>query len=124
VVTSSAQFPCGWLEWNDRFRDTMRGFWLPQGRHTRSRGEFALRLCGSADLFQQRHRMPAESVNYVISHDGFTLQDLVSYNHRHNQANGENNHDGTGNNMSNNCGAEGPTHDVAIATLRANCNGP
>lgn len=113
------QFPSGWLEWNDRFRDTMRGFWLPQGRHTHSRGEFALRLCGSADLFQQRHRMPVETVNYVISHDGFTLHDLVSYNHRHNHANGENNHDGTSNNMSNNCGAEGPTHDVAIATLRA-----
>lgn len=113
------QFPSGWLEWNDRFRDTMRGFWLPQGRHTHSRGEFALRLCGSADFFQQRHRMPVESVNYVISHDGFTLRDLVSYNHRHNHANGENNHDGTANNMSNNCGAEGPTHDVAIAALRA-----
>ena len=85
------QFPTGWLEWNDRFRDTMRAFWLG-GDCTR--GEFARRLCASADLFQQRQRAPASSVNYIVSHDGFTLRDLVSYELRHNQANGEDNRDG------------------------------
>ncbi len=110
------QFPRGWLEWNDRFRDTARAFWLG-GDCTR--GEFALRLAGSSDLFQARRRSPLESVNYVISHDGFTLHDLVSYDLRHNEANGENNRDGHGHNLSWNCGWEGPTTDPEVLKLRA-----
>jgi len=112
-------FPRGWLEWNDHFRDVMRGFWL-QGTHAaRSRGDFALRLCASSDLYQVRRRAPAVSVNYVVSHDGFTLRDLVSYNERHNLANGEHNRDGHGHNLSNNCGVEGATDDPQVNALRA-----
>jgi glycogen operon protein len=110
------QFPTGWLEWNDRFRDTMRAFWLG-GECTR--GEFARRLCASADLFQQRQRAPAASVNYIVSHDGFTLRDLVSYELRHNQANGEDNRDGQARNLSWNCGWEGETGDPDVLALRA-----
>lgn len=110
------QFPRGWLEWNDRFRDTARAFWLG-GDCTR--GEFALRLAGSSDLFQARRRSPLDSVNYIVSHDGFTLADLVSYDLRHNQANGENNRDGHGHNLSWNCGWEGPTQDPAVLARRA-----
>ncbi len=109
------QFPRGWLEWNDRFRDTARAFWLG-GDCTR--GEMALRLAGSSDLFQARRRSPLESVNYIVSHDGFTLRDLVSYDLRHNQANGENNRDGHGNNLSWNCGWEGPTTDPDVLARR------
>jgi glycogen debranching enzyme len=109
-------FPRGWLEWNDRFRDTARAFWLG-GECTR--GEFALRLAGSADLYQRRRRAPLESVNYVVSHDGFTLRDLVSYDLRHNEANLEGNRDGHGHNLSWNCGWEGPTTDPAVLALRA-----
>jgi glycogen debranching enzyme GlgX len=115
------QFPRGWLEWNDRFRDVMRSFWIHTGKFDSPRGNFALRLCGSSDLYQhpqQRQRTPAESVNYIVSHDGFTLRDLVSYNERHNQANGEDNRDGHGNNLSHNLGVEGPTHDASINMLR------
>jgi len=108
-------FPNGWLEWNDRFRDTMRAFWVQQ-RGTR--GDFALRLCASSDLFQPRGRSPVESVNYVVSHDGFCLRDLVSYGHKHNDANGEQNRDGHDHNHSSNCGVEGPTDDAAINALR------
>ncbi len=108
-------FDRGWLEWNDKFRDAMRGFWLTGGG---TRGDFAQRLCGSSDVYQPRHRSPCESVNYVVSHDGFTLRDLVSYNDRHNEANGEQNRDGHGNNLSFNCGVEGPTDDPAINALR------
>ncbi len=114
-------FPRGWMEWNDRFRDVMRGFWLHTSQPPRNRGDFALRLCGSSDLYQhhqRRQRPPAESVNYVVSHDGFTLLDMVSYNERHNLANGENNADGHGNNMSNNCGVEGPTTEPSVNALR------
>ena len=107
-------FPNGWLEWNDKFRDTLRAFWLGSA----TRGEFAQRLCGSSDLFQARQRAPAESVNYVVSHDGFTLRDLVSYNERHNLANGEDNRDGHQHNLSNNCGEEGPSSDPAVLQLR------
>ena len=110
------QFPRGWLEWNDRFRDTARAFWLG-GDCTR--GEMALRLAGSSDLFQARRRSPLESVNYIVSHDGFTLSDLVSYNMRHNQANGENNRDGHGHNLSWNCGWEGPTSDPEVNARRS-----
>jgi glycogen operon protein len=109
-------FPRGWLEWNDRFRDTARAFWLG-GDCTR--GEFALRLAGSSDLFQGRARSPLESVNYVVSHDGFTLHDLVSYDMRHNEANGEGNRDGHDRNLSWNCGWEGPTSDPEVLRLRA-----
>ncbi len=110
------QFPRGWLEWNDRFRDTTRAFWLG-GDCTR--GELALRLAGSSDLFQAHRRSPLESVNYVVSHDGFTLADLVSYDMRHNEANGENNRDGHGHNLSWNCGWEGPTDDPDVRVRRA-----
>jgi len=104
-------FPRGWLEWNDRFRDTARAFWLG-GDCTR--GELALRLAGSSDLFQAHRRSPLESVNYIVSHDGFTLHDLVSYDMRHNLANGESNRDGHGHNLSWNCGWEGPTTDPEV----------
>jgi glycogen operon protein len=110
------QFPANWVEWNDRFRDTMRAFWL--GGHC-SRGEFARRLCASADLFQQRGRAPSASLNYVVAHDGFTLHDLVSYNQRHNLANGEDNRDGHSHNLSWNCGVEGPSDDPAVQALRS-----
>jgi glycogen operon protein len=99
----------------------MRGFWLHTAHPPRTRGDFAMRLCGSSDLYQHRQRRqrpPAESVNYVVSHDGFTLLDLISYNARHNQANGENNADGHGDNLSHNCGAEGPTSDPDVNALR------
>ena len=115
-------FPRGWMEWNDRFRDVMRGFWLHTSDAPQTRGDFALRLCGSSDLYQHRQRRqrpPAESVNYVVSHDGFTLRDMVSYNARHNLANGEANADGHGNNLSNNCGVEGPTDAPPVNALRA-----
>ena len=121
------KFPRGWLEWNDHFRDTMRSFWIhgditkhhhhAHNKHN-TRGNFALRLCGSSDLYQPRNRAPAESVNYVVSHDGFTLRDLLSYNQRHNLANGENNRDGHGHNLSFNCGVEGVTKDAKVNALR------
>jgi glycogen operon protein len=110
------QFPAGWVEWNDRYRDTMRAFWLGADC---TRGEFARRLCASSDLFQQRGRAPSASLNYVVSHDGFTLRDLVSYNDRHNQANGEDGRDGHAHNLSWNCGVEGPSDDPAVQALRA-----
>ncbi|MBK1684621.1 glycogen debranching protein GlgX [Rhodoferax fermentans] len=118
------QFPRGWLEWNDHFRDGMRRFWVQSVASPHAAGsggtlgEFAMRLCGSSDLYQARRREPAESVNYVISHDGFTLLDLLSYNHRHNLANGENNRDGQGNNLNFNCGEEGPSNDAQVQQLR------
>jgi len=108
-------FPRGWLEWNDSFRDTVRAFWL--GGAT-TRGQFAQALAGSSQRFQAQRREPTESVNYVISHDGFTLRDLVSYDFRHNEANGEHNRDGHGHNLSWNCGAEGPTSDPEVMALR------
>ena len=108
-------FPNGWAEWNDKFRDDVRAFWL---RHGCTRGAFAQRLCGSSDVFQPRSRAPAESVNYVVSHDGFTLRDLVSYQSKRNDANGEGNRDGTSNNLSFNCGTEGPSGDAAVNALR------
>jgi glycogen operon protein len=118
-------FPRGWLEWNDRFRDTMRSFWLGAAdgsgwpRHRAApRGDFAQRLCGSSDLYQPRGRTPGESVNYVVSHDGFTLADLVTYEERRNLANGEGNRDGHGHNLGWNCGREGPTDDPAVRALR------
>jgi glycogen debranching enzyme len=112
----AGQFPAGWLEWNDGFRDAMRAFWL--GGPT-TRGQFARCMAGSADRFQAKRREPVESVNYVVSHDGFTLRDLVSYDHRHNEANGEHNRDGHGHNLSWNCGAEGHTGDPVVLRRRA-----
>jgi len=115
-------FPRGWYEWNDKFRDGMRRFWLQGAANTNdaaSRGEFAMRLCASSDVYQRRKRPPAKSINYVVSHDGFTLRDLVSYQHKHNEANGEANQDGHSHNYSFNCGVEGPSSDAAIQTLRA-----
>jgi glycogen debranching enzyme GlgX len=108
-------FPRGWLEWNDRFRDGMRGYWLG---HT-PRGEFAQRLAGSSDIFHTRHRLPVESVNFITAHDGFTLRDLVSHDHKHNEANGEGNRDGHAHNHSWNAGVEGDTDDPAVLALRA-----
>ncbi len=118
------QFPRGWLEWNDHFRDSLRRFWVQSVASPLAvgsggtLGEFAMRLCGSSDLYQARRREPAESVNYIISHDGFTLLDLLSYNHRHNLTNGESNRDGQGNNLNFNCGFEGPSGDVKVNQLR------
>ncbi|MGE0384496.1 MAG: glycogen debranching protein GlgX [Gammaproteobacteria bacterium] len=109
-------FPVGWAEWNDRYRDTIRAYWKGDGGLI---GEFARRLTGSSDLYEHSGRRPYASINYVTAHDGFTLQDLVSYNDKHNQANGEDNRDGTDNNNAWNCGAEGPTDSVAINALRA-----
>jgi isoamylase len=108
------EFPPGWAEWNDKFRDTVRDFW----RGESSVGEFVKRLSASADLFDRQGRKPWSSVNFVTVHDGFTLNDLVSYNEKHNEANGENNQDGTSSNHSWNCGAEGPTDDPGINRLR------
>jgi glycogen operon protein len=110
------RFPSGWLEWNDRFRDGMRSFWLGGASN---RGEFAQRLCGSSDLFHARGRAPAESVNLVTAHDGFTLRDLLTWEGRRNQANGENNRDGHAANHGWNCGAEGPSADARVTALRA-----
>ena len=118
------QFPRGWMEWNDHFRDSLRRFWVQSVASPLAvgsggtLGEFAMRLCGSSDLYQARRREPAESINYIISHDGFTLLDLLSYNHRHNLANGENNRDGQGNNLNFNCGFEGPSGDAKVNQLR------
>lgn len=108
-------FPRGWYEWNDRFRDTVRGFWMTGAA---ARGDLAMRLCGSSDIFQSGGRLPFASINYLGSHDGFTLRDLVSYNQRHNEANGEYNRDGHNHNLSWNCGVEGPSDDAAINALR------
>jgi isoamylase len=108
-------FPPGWAEWNDRYRDTVRSFW--KGDEGKA-AEMASRLAASGDLFNKRGRKPWASVNFVSIHDGFTLNDLVSYSDRHNEANGENNQDGISNNLSWNCGAEGPTEDHEINKLR------
>jgi isoamylase len=108
-------FPPGWSEWNDRYRDTMRAFWRGDGGKL---GEFAERFAGSSDVFRHDGRKPTASVNFVTAHDGMTLNDLVSYNQRHNEANLENNGDGNGNNLSWNCGVEGPTDDPLIVKLR------
>jgi glycogen debranching enzyme GlgX len=113
-------FARGWLEWNDQFRDSMRGFWTQAaaGHSATDRGAFALRLCGSADLYQASNRAPGASVNYVVSHDGFSLADLLAYNDKHNQANGEGNRDGHQHNLSFNCGVEGPSDDPQVLALR------
>ena len=108
------EFPVLWAEWNDRFRDTTRSFW----RGTGSVAELGWRLTGSADLFEDEGRRPFSSINFVTAHDGFTLRDLVSYDHKHNEANGEDNRDGTDNNISANYGQEGETDDPEINAIR------
>jgi isoamylase len=110
------RFPPLWREWNGKYRDTMRDFWRSQPVGI---GEFATRFCGSADMYARGHRRPTASVNLITVHDGFTLRDLVSYDGKHNEANGEDNRDGTDDNRSWNCGAEGPTDDPAVLALRA-----
>ena len=108
-------FSPGWAEWNDRYRDTMRAFWRgDEGKLA----EFAARMTASADLFDKRGRKPWASVNFITAHDGFTLHDVVSYNDKHNDANGEENRDGHSENLSHNYGAEGPTEDPEIRTVR------
>jgi isoamylase len=109
------RFPAGWSEWNDRYRDATRTFWRGDAGKM---GEFAERLAGSSDLFRHNGRKPTAGINFVTAHDGMTLNDLVSYNERHNEANLENNTDGHSNELSWNCGIEGPTDDAAIVALR------
>jgi len=111
------QFPVLWHEWNGRYRDSMRDFWRSQ--QTGGIAEFATRFAGSSDLYGPGRRTPSASVNLITVHDGFTLRDLVSYDTKHNQANGESNRDGTNDNRSWNCGAEGPTPDPEVLALRA-----
>lgn len=108
-------FPSGWAEWNDRYRDTIRRHWKGDGGVV---SELGYRLTGSSDLYEWSGKRPYASINFVTAHDGFTLHDLVSYNQKHNEANGEDNRDGNDNNQSWNCGVEGPTDDPAISALR------
>ncbi len=109
-------FPPGWVEWNDKYRDAVRAFWKGENGMI---GELASRLTGSSDIFQRAGRSPRSSVNFVTTHDGFTLEDLVSYEQKHNEANLEANRDGADNNRSANYGVEGPSQDPAIRALRA-----
>jgi isoamylase len=109
------KFPVGWAEWNDRYRDAVRSYWKGDGGLI---GELAYRMTGSSDLYERSGRRPYASINFVTAHDGFTLRDLVSYNQKHNEANGEDNRDGTDNNRSWNCGVEGPTEDPAVNACR------
>jgi glycogen operon protein len=108
-------FPVGWAEWNGRYRDSIREYWKGTGGLV---GELATRLTGSSDLYEASGRRPHASVNFVTCHDGFTLRDLVSYEQKHNEANGEDNADGESHNRSWNCGVEGPTDDPGVAALR------
>ncbi|WP_419817499.1 glycogen debranching protein GlgX [Glaciibacter flavus] len=109
-------FPPQWTEWNGKYRDTVRDFWRGEAA---TLGEFASRLTGSSDLYEHSGRRPVASINFVTAHDGFTLRDLVSYNDKHNDANGEDNKDGESHNRSSNFGVEGPTDDPAVNTLRS-----
>ena len=109
-------FPGLWTEWNGKYRDTVRDYWRGEPA---TLGEFASRLTGSSDLYEATGRRPGASINFVTCHDGFTLTDLVSYNEKHNEANGEDNRDGESHNRSWNCGVEGPTEDPDILALRA-----
>ncbi len=108
-------FPVGWTEWNGRYRDVVRRFWKGDGG---TAGEFATRLSGSSDLYEQSGRRPYASINFITCHDGFTLEDLVSYNHKHNEANGQDNTDGSNDNYSWNFNVEGPTEDPEISAMR------
>ena len=109
------EFPAAWAEWNDRYRDGVRRFWRGDGEYV---GDLATRLSGSPDFFGTRQRLPSRSVNFITAHDGFTLADLVSYEHKHNEANGEGNRDGTNANISWTHGIEGPTSDPAVREKR------
>src|SRR5699024_7390793 len=111
------EFPHLWTEWNDRFRDTTRDFWRGESGGVR---DLAYRLSGSSDLYADDGRHPFASINFVTAHDGFTMRDLVSYEHKHNEANGEDNRDGTDDNRSSNHGAEGIEADAdpAIRKIR------
>ncbi len=108
-------FPVGWAEWNGKYRDTIRRYLKGDGGQM---AELAYRLTGSSDLYGMSGRRPFASINFITAHDGFTLHDLVSYDHKHNEANGENNRDGTDDNASWNCGVEGPSNDASIVELR------
>jgi glycogen operon protein len=108
-------FPPPWVEWNDRYRDAIRDFWRQRSAGVR---EVASRLAGSSDLYADDGRSPYSSVNFVTAHDGFTVRDLVSYDRKHNEANGEHNRDGTDNNRSWNCGVEGETDEASVVALR------
>ena len=108
-------FPPGWAEWNGKYRDCIRDYWRGSDSML---GEFAQRFTGSPDLYQDDNRRPTASINFLTAHDGFTLHDLVSYNEKHNEANGENNQDGEDHNRSWNCGVEGPTDDQGVIELR------
>jgi glycogen operon protein len=120
------RFPGAFMDWNDRFRDAVRGYWLQgaKGLNHRAesrvitRGEFARRLAASSDLFHHSQRRPSACVNFVAAHDGFTLRDVVSYHRKHNLANGEDNRDGRDSEISANFGVEGPTEDAAVNDLR------
>jgi glycogen operon protein len=109
-------FPVLWTEWNGKYRDTVRRYWKGDGGQV---SELAYRLTGSSDLYAHGGRLPYASINFVTAHDGFTLRDLVSYNDKHNEANGEGNEDGHNDNLSWNCGVEGPTDDPGVLALRA-----
>ncbi len=109
-------FPPGWSEWNGKYRDTVRDYWRGAEQ---TLGELAYRFTGSSDLYEASGRRPHASINFITAHDGFTLRDLVSYNDKHNETNGEDNRDGESHNRSWNCGVEGPTDDAAVNTLRA-----
>ena len=121
----TGQFPPPFMEWNDRFRDAVRRFWISDvraqahGQHSHGLQDLATRLAGSRDLFGHRDRGPTASVNFVAAHDGFTLADLTSYDHKHNEANGEDNRDGSNGNTSWNHGVEGPTDDPLVVAARA-----
>jgi glycogen operon protein len=108
-------FPRGWSEWNDVYRRTLRNFWRGEPNHL---GELARRMTGSADLYRHKRRDPYASINHITVHDGFTLADLVSYEGKHNEANGEDNRDGSDDNASTHCGVEGPTDDPAVLACR------
>src|SRR2546421_6035953 len=107
-------FPPLWSEWNGKYRDTVRDFWRGENA---ALPEFASRITGSSDLYQADGRHPSASINFVTAHDGFTLADLVAYNDKHNEANGEDSNDGESHNRSWNCGVEGPTDDPKIRAL-------
>src|SRR5690606_19753598 len=109
-------FPILWAEWNGKYRDAVRRYWRGDEAQV---AELGYRLTGSSDLYASDGRRPYASINFVTAHDGFTLRDLVSYNQKHNEANGEDNRDGTDDNLSWNCGVEGPTDDPEINALRA-----
>lgn len=116
ATCETGRFPLGIAEWNDRFRDAARGFWVTR---TTSCGELATRLAGSSDLFRHNGRMPQSSINFITAHDGFTLADAVAYDRKHNGANGQANADGNNDNRSNNCGVEGATTDPHVSAQRA-----